>query len=363
MAGKLPPGTYYTDGSGTTNDERSRRCGWGIAWMSCVEEEWHFKGGLYAPLGECRHTVPRAELAALVYLVQNSSGIIEVWSDCKYVVDGFAQHKYEQPKGPCAELWCLLGQAMQNRVGQVTVYKVKAHATVDHMKVAGIPLYHYLGNTLADVLAKQGAEAAEAPQACFEAVDGMAWLIQARITSANILAAAHVEEDPGPVLHRESVKRKSMWEKLWAEVRASGHSMEMVNKQLICHTCRAMVGLKGIRTWLRANKCNGPVRVTATGECPACIVDTSTGLLVGKGRIHSTHTIAFFRGLYWCWKCGFYAQSAPGKKAHAMKLRRRCLITPTDAGAEYLAKLRLGKTPKPDLDWPEPWKAPFPTEP
>ena len=80
----------YIDGSGDSNDVRRRRCGWGVAWLDgCCK----FAGGMFGRLGDEKHTVAKAELAALLKTLEllkrtGGDGGVTIWTDCRYVSEG-----------------------------------------------------------------------------------------------------------------------------------------------------------------------------------------------------------------------------------------------------------------------------------
>ena len=52
----------YLDGSGSGADPRTRRCGWGVAWLERSEGGSKFCGGMFGNLGQEKHTLPRLSL-------------------------------------------------------------------------------------------------------------------------------------------------------------------------------------------------------------------------------------------------------------------------------------------------------------
>ena len=65
-------GVYFGDGSGgaDTADVRLRRCGFSVLQLASQTEPFRARGGALAPLPGKRQTVPRAEITALLVLVQ-----------------------------------------------------------------------------------------------------------------------------------------------------------------------------------------------------------------------------------------------------------------------------------------------------
>ena len=66
----------------------------------------------------------------------------------------------------------------------------------------------------------------------------------------------------------------------------------------------------------------------------------------GGGELHHTHRLHHKRGLVWCWNCGAMTSDV------ARKLTEKCDIEPTRGGEGFLRRLRQGKTPRTDFEWP-----------
>ena len=71
---------------------------------------------------------------------------------------------------------------------------------------------------------------------------------------------------------------------------------------------------------------------------------------VAEGRLaasilHPSHRAYQKRGYIWCWKCGAWGSTNPGK------LRKPCASVPSKPGKEVLARVRRGLTPKSGATW------------
>ena len=83
-AGDWPAGNYGADGSGGSNgsDRFLRKCGSGIARVCLTDGRLAFDWGLASNLPGSRQTVPRAELFAIILLIERlDSGHSVVYSD------------------------------------------------------------------------------------------------------------------------------------------------------------------------------------------------------------------------------------------------------------------------------------------
>ena len=85
---RLEPGIYFTDGSGGlySSDPRRRRCGWGIArifYDPLRPQNNTLTIGWYGALPTQNQTVPRAELWAVIVVIEFAQGEITIYSDSK----------------------------------------------------------------------------------------------------------------------------------------------------------------------------------------------------------------------------------------------------------------------------------------
>ncbi|CAE8582441.1 unnamed protein product, partial [Polarella glacialis] len=177
-----------TDGSGGEHsaDPRLRRVGWG-AVVSTAYAVWPIawaSGGVQGT-----QTVPRAELQALVWLAQNTSGTVDVAIDAAYVVKGVA-------KGPRfvhdnhMDLWSALWSAMRNRVGKINAFWTKSHCSLDQLEQGLAITWAFVLNHVADQLADEAAEKAQLPAAVVDIVrwiDARASKVQSRLLAASML--------------------------------------------------------------------------------------------------------------------------------------------------------------------------------
>jgi ribonuclease HI len=146
----------FTDGSGDSNDVRTRRCGWGYAWLDSHDNS---RGGAFGCLGEEKHTVAKAELQAVIALLKNEdwSGGLRVWTDCEYVSKGFKSERWKV-SGPIphARRWRMLGLLVQGKEHLLEVEWTKAHVDVELQEKLQYEQTRLSGNDAADALAKRG---------------------------------------------------------------------------------------------------------------------------------------------------------------------------------------------------------------
>ena len=330
-------GRFYLDGSGgrATSDRRRRRAGW--AAVNITPEEWgmpQLHQVLFGPLGGPKQTVPRAELTAAIRVLDNISGepgLVELMSDCAYVVKGFRKvkdskgNKKTWPKGN-RDLWEELVEAMKEKeeVGfTVSIDKVKAHADLVDIMVGRISWADFSGNCMADAFAAEAAAmhaVKREENKRIREVDEQAWQIQDRIIATTIDAMQKEEallegqvhpEGVGPEERRRRRKRfKEKKEEIQEEKRIdkenkqvqrgqdqarrieeSGHEMDIITDMYTGGKRK-----RGKETW-RCSRCLGSRAASALdswlaeGRCPAAAED-------GEGQgLHPLLPVQLHRGL------------------------------------------------------------------
>ena len=132
-----------------------------MAYLAGEGAEAVLEGGWFGCLGKERHTVARAELLALAKALEFTEGPLTVYSDCLYVVEGFAEQRWNTKGTTNEDLWQRVARELGPGAGarQVQAKWVKAHADT------GADIVHHrltadqaIGNAVADALAKRGAE-------------------------------------------------------------------------------------------------------------------------------------------------------------------------------------------------------------
>ena len=70
---------------------------------------------------------------------------------------------------------------------------------------------------------------------------------------------------------------------------------------------------------------------------------------IGGTNIHASHVphLGHHRGVTWCWKCGYFCILVPNKLTGVCG-------DPSISGERQLKRLRIGKTPRNTIDWPNP---------
>ena len=75
----------------------------------------------------------------------------------------------------------------------------------------------------------------------------------------------------------------------------------------------------------------------------------SRNAAIGGTQLHESHVphLAHYRGLTWCWRCGYFAILVPNKLTGTCK-------KPTVSGHRQLTRLKIGQTPRNEIEWPNP---------
>jgi ribonuclease HI len=147
----------YTDGACMQNQSPAlRRAGVGAWWC-----DGHPKNAS-KPLDGHTQTNQRAELAAVLYVLEIETRPVHIKSDSKYVVQGVLKHRFAWcalgwSRVANAVLWQKVHALLQSRTSEVTISKVKGHASEQDVRKKKVEWFDKRGNDAADELASAGA--------------------------------------------------------------------------------------------------------------------------------------------------------------------------------------------------------------
>jgi len=214
-----PAARIYTDGSGGihSSDPRLRRCG-----LSAVLYDGEDRGSLRGPLYGTRQTTPRAELTAVVEVVERYAGAIlqfqtPIITDCMYVVRGILERFHvagtrQPPRSTNKDLWARLTSAAHTRDGNLNlstlIVKVASHLADVHVQRGLITQFDLEGNAIADDLAGKAAVQAQVSPDAAAAVkeaDSRAKRIAKHLLRTTRLALDHANEQPADNEHRKPI--------------------------------------------------------------------------------------------------------------------------------------------------------------
>ena len=263
-------------------------------------------------------TVGRAEIFAVVRLLETTSGQVVIWTDYQALVLGFQRgRRYTLGCSKMADLWARFWEALQERPGGescVKIRKIKAHQSLMAVREAkaSCNLSQWLGNRRADNLAKQGADELELPDEVVDRVTlhtRMASLFLRRM----LVVMQHVlEQAPAAASRPKKVVERPRWQarqaRLSAALLASQHTL--VKRTLSsgrdmwfcsrCYACRP-VG-PGLQCWLRHRPCTPAAPGMEVAACP---------------RAHFSHYLVFWGEVCICRECGCY--SGPGSRIQDLR--------------------------------------------
>ena len=108
-----------------------------------------------------------------------------------------------------------------------------------------------------------------------------------------------------------------------------------------------------LKSWLEGPPCVG---LRAQGnEWNACSSHSAEereghSVLIGSKRTHPSHTLAWKRGVWFCVRCGAYAEAVPVQKSTCLKLSASC-VEATSSGRAALDKIANGTPPRHGMRW------------
>ena len=351
---KSAPGTYYGDGSGGkhSSDPRLRRCGWSVCHVSDqgVLETDDLKGSIFGTLESHLQTVPRAELWAAIVSIRRSRGdIVYVtdhlnlftrWENRQVVVTGSANQ----------DLWHQFWCAIREHDGQVGVRWTKSHTTAEHILSGQTTVQDHTGNEVADTLAGLGADMhqLEGDQVReIRKLDGLALQVMRRLVAVNIeaiQASKGLGPDQGP--ERRPCGTRARRRPLGELVRVSSHSLKRSNGRWLCTECGAGRRWTRLACWLKKHPdCQGRPRPAPSRPAGVpVLLPPDRQFQVGCTYLHTSHILAWFRGVFFCMRCGGWCTEKP------IILARVCLGNAKSAGR--LALRKLEKKLPPGRGWP-----------
>ena len=362
-----PGGEYFTDGSGGPNNSfpAIRRCGFGIVLLkpglatvdfcNASEPSDLITFGAFGVLPGNLHTVPRAELYAIVEIIVNLRpfSIATITSDSKVNVDLYLQGESVANGSTNGDLWADIFSTIRTKSLEVTLRWSKGHATMEIVQQYNITAKDALGNLVADSLADRAAQLHQVYQEDAFAIKwhlDLVTRIQKRaIVLLNLFGLREQQKIPKqPAEHTATMS-------IAAHAMASQHSFTSFGKTLFCYKCHqtSPKGIASIRQWL-ATSCRPDTMLQATytaGTVRPTRIPPERAIRVGNATIHPTHIIFIFRGLYFCRNCSCFAI----KKLE--NLARPCDPAgkgPGDAKRKRLAAIALlqGKLPRGVHQWP-----------
>ena len=300
--------TYYLDGSGgeRSSDPRLRRCGWGAACVDFSEPDCPtLLTGRFGALPASFHSVPRAELFAAVYVLENSTvSKIRLVSDNKVFVDGSSKILSQLILTTNGDLWERYFKAKEDK--EVIVVKVKSHGTDDQLITGFVNWEDFAGNSYADNLANEGAARAALPAATlleYDSTDLLAKQVQGRLVAIICAGTTRDRDRKDAISHRQKRRAAAM---AMSSHEAQDHAQAQLDEM------ERQLGPRQVPERLGGQK---------------------------STEIHMSHRVTACRGLYWCTDCGCFASS------RGRGLLKPCMGWKTLAGKACMDRVSRGLTP------------------
>ena len=160
----------YTDGACLHNQHTClRKAGVGAWWADGHSHN------ISEPLPGIAQTNQRAELLAVIRVLQVEPRPLHIKTDSQYVLNGCLRHRFAWAaaswrKIKNSDLWKQLHNLLEDRSAGFNITKVKGHATADDVASGRVALSDKHGNDAADALAGKGAATHALPSAEVRAV-------------------------------------------------------------------------------------------------------------------------------------------------------------------------------------------------
>jgi ribonuclease HI len=227
-----------SDGSGGQHgtDPRLRRVGW--SWV-VLKADGKVLGGATGGIEGKAQTVPRAELFAVVHFLEHVIGHVTLYIDNKYVVDGIAKLRggwRAEPKTEHGDLWGRFAEHVDGRLRQVDTRKIKSHLEKAAAMTAGVPLFAWEADRVADVLADEAAarhQYTDADVAVVGRIDTTTAIVLKRL----VAAASHILEAQVAVVRVPRAPLPPLRVRLGEVGKENGH-MLYHEDGIGCRSCR-----------------------------------------------------------------------------------------------------------------------------
>ena len=355
--GCWPPGEYYSDASGGDFSAYSaiRRCGVGIAFLDPHYDGYHLEWpnpllwGAFAPLPGAAQSVPRAELYAILVIIERAApGAFVIRTDSKVNVQLFQRGKEATFASVNSDLWSRLWAVLDRGEVSCTLIWVKGHADdLDTFIKFNVTTHDLYGNVLADALA---GRAAKECQVSLQDSITLKWhysvvrKVQAR---AVVLLTLVMQQRAAATLLPKCARPKRI--SVTGCTLATSHTIALFGRTFHCLKCQSHspADVDGIKRWLAA-PCNpnmSLLRSLTFGTTKPTAVLADVVVHVGRQTLHSSHKLHVYKGLYFCGACGYHAS------AKAQKLTKQCELI-SEEGIARVLRLRQGRLPSGLKCWP-----------
>ena len=161
--------------------------------MAHVGGQDELLGAAWGPLPG-KQTVGRAELWALLFLMNSAPGDIVVYIDCQPIYRRWKAGRRSCIVGTAmGDLWQMFWQSFDQRVGSLTLHWIPSHFTTKQVEAGEISMGAYVANHAADLLVAEAASGCQIPQWLVDEVaelDKLTSQIQDRLVAINLTVCA-----------------------------------------------------------------------------------------------------------------------------------------------------------------------------
>ena len=294
-------------------------------------------GTMSGPLPGSQQAVAKAELFAIVAMLEHTAAAAAVWTDCLSIWRRWSRGPQRAAKSRMPGLWHRFWSLLEDRQleedgGGLQLTWCPSHCSIDDVHRGVLPHEAWAANQAADAAAEAAARRHRLPDHVAQAVsdmDAKVALVQDRLMAIH-REVMHTTKAAAPAQRARAAEK---WARQRRLIIASRHKIAFRNGFVECHVCSQSSRRPTLLRWLSKGVCPGP---------PRGIAD----------RFHATHAIkssASSSARIWiCTSCGAWAQRQP------RGLQKPCPGRPSARGQQCLRRWRRGLHPHSDARAPAP---------
>ena len=294
------------------------------------------------PLPGYVQTVPRAELYAMLAVVERVESWATIVSDSKINVDLYEAGPVSAMKSANGDLWRRFFTSVESRKLVVRLVWVPGHLDEKPIKHV-VPDIYFALNHVADRMAGHAATSVELAMHVATPVTWHVALIkkiQRRLVRIIVSVLPKLSFDKDVSAPKLRVIKPSINDC----VEATNHNVVVLHNGWRCVDCLSYVSntSSNIRAWLSA-PCNALPYDDRLAVVP---IPTWYRIQIGNQSPHVTHQMCSFKGILFCDACGAFG--IVRTRLLALECKRRC----TPASDRARTRIRRGEVPVPGMPWP-----------
>ena len=309
--------------------------------------------GAFAPLVGARHTVPRAELYAIVIVLRNCvhDACLDIASDSKLNVDLYLKGKQSCMASSSPDLWSDAFSLIESKRITLTLRWVKGHCdTVELASRYSMCVRDITGNLHADSLADRAASMYE--PVAQDVVDVLWYYALVRKIQSRAIAilADVIPKRLSMIAPKRAITPRPPSTPLGVAVLGSQHRFTFFGPSARCYICHESAPrLKShLIDWLKS-PCKVDILFANAhfqGSFKPAKLPTHRPTVIGRRAVHESHSLFVLQGLVFCNRCGYYACG------RIIKLYDLCTGMDSDRARRRVLNLRMGKLPSGVEAWP-----------